>query len=395
MRTQGFVYRPELDGVRAVAIVAVVIAHAKLWYPNLSTYWGARGVDLFFVLSGFLITSLLFHEHAGAGHIDRAKFYARRGIRLLPALAVALIIGAFVARALHGNGEGMLPYNKAVFAALLFEGNWFKWNLGILNHTWSLGLEEQYYLLWPLVMGLALRRGRSPLKFAAVLGVAAAFITALGSAYNHRLVSGIWQNADVAPWDRAGGILIGSALGLLVASDRTGRVKQLLRDRSLAAAAAVGVVAVISLTAHRPPNDITAYDFLIVLDVCFAILIGHLFVAESSPVSAIFRAQPLPAIGRISYGLYIFHWPIFSLIAAQKWPPLRGYLIALAATLVTAITSFVVIERPALRLKDRLRQKDAPPPARRRRPHVNRDVIRPARRGTAPRRTPSGPVRAA
>src|SRR5918992_611768 len=106
-RRQTPVYRPELDGVRAVAILAVLVAHSKFWYPHTPTYWGARGVDLFFVLSGFLITSLLCREQAESGQIDRAKFYARRAIRLLPALVLGLVIGGVVTAILHGNGRGM------------------------------------------------------------------------------------------------------------------------------------------------------------------------------------------------------------------------------------------------------------------------------------------------
>ena len=363
-RTLG--YRPDLDGVRAVAIIAVIITHVKLWYPNAAVYWGARGVDLFFVLSGFLITSLLYREHATKGEIHRGFFYARRALRLLPALALAIILGAVVTVILGGNGKGMLSYRHSAVAATFFAGNWFKWRLGVLNHTWSLGLEEQYYLIWPLVMGFGLRRMKSAAKFAAILGVAAVAIAGLGSAYNHHLLHVFWRSADLAPWDRASGILIGSALGLALASDATGRFRQLFRDPALPVAASMAIVGAIILSAMRSvrtPNDAYSYDLLLVLDASFALIIGHVFVMKSGGFARALRLQPLPAIGRISYGLYLYHWPIFLLVAAQKGSPAGLYALAIALSLAVATASYLVVERPILGLKGAMERRMTAPPS--------------------------------
>src|SRR5437899_6434526 len=128
-------YRPELDGFRAIAILAVMLFHSDKWLPGVHVDGGAVGVDLFFVLSGFLITSLLLEERQNAGSIDRPNFYARRALRLLPALFLALILGAFVTASVGGNGKGGMPYPHAALAALFFAGNWFQYKLGVPGHT--------------------------------------------------------------------------------------------------------------------------------------------------------------------------------------------------------------------------------------------------------------------
>ena len=145
-------YRPAYDGIRALAVLAVFLDHGRT-----RLHGGFVGVDVFFVLSGFLITTLLVEESAVAGRVDLRSFYGRRVRRLLPALVVALVLVgglyAFMPKINHGWSFG-----PTAFAVLAYAGNWVtvlvdpvtQNTLGALTHTWSLAIEEQFYLLWPL-----------------------------------------------------------------------------------------------------------------------------------------------------------------------------------------------------------------------------------------------------
>ena len=174
-------YRPALDGLRAVSIVAV-LAHHSHWLPG-----GYLGVDVFFTLSGFLITALLTEEFARIGTISLRLFYARRVLRLLPALLVLLVVCAGSLLATVAAEYGPLVLHEAA-AVLFYVANW-AWvidlPLGVFSHTWSLGIEEQFYLLWPCVLLVMLRVWSPRRVFALVLVLAGA-----GVAWRHALVSG-------------------------------------------------------------------------------------------------------------------------------------------------------------------------------------------------------------
>src|SRR5436190_16230696 len=179
-----FAYRPALDGVRALAVMAVVLFHAGVSVlPG-----GFLGVDAFFVLSGYLITSLLLAEYAKRGRISLPGFWARRARRLLPALLVLLVVVAVIGRYVLPDTE-IGPLRGDAIAALAYVANWrmiyrgsdyFAQNAApsLLQHTWSLGIEEQFYWLWPLLMlGLlmmAKRRAVFAVCTAGILGSAVA-----------------------------------------------------------------------------------------------------------------------------------------------------------------------------------------------------------------------------
>ncbi len=196
-------YEPSLDGMRAVAVTCVVAFHATHWLPG-----GWAGVDVFFVLSGFLITSLLAQEIEASGSIDLGSFYLRRALRLVPALTVMLLASLAVAvllpsrtledvRAIGLAGTYLMNWNRA-FA--LFPQAW-------LGHTWSLAMEEQFYLLWPAI--LLLIRARRPVTLISALVVLVTvwrLVLVLSGAPAERTYNGFDTHAD--------GLLIGSALAL-------------------------------------------------------------------------------------------------------------------------------------------------------------------------------------
>ncbi|HEX7744191.1 MAG TPA: acyltransferase, partial [Micromonosporaceae bacterium] len=171
LRAGHFAYQPGLDGVRALAVGAVLLFHGGVaWLPG-----GFLGVDAFFVLSGFLITSLLLGERDRTGRIDLVAFWARRARRLLPALLVLLLVVVLVSRVLL-PGEELPALRWDALAALGYVANWRMADRGgdyfaqtaapsPLQHTWSLGIEEQFYLLWPLLfvalLAVSVRRRRA------------------------------------------------------------------------------------------------------------------------------------------------------------------------------------------------------------------------------------------
>jgi peptidoglycan/LPS O-acetylase OafA/YrhL len=149
--------RPELDGLRGIAILLVVARHADT--PGCAS-GGAIGVTMFFTLSGFLITSLLLEESASTGRVDLAAFYRRRALRLFPALFACIAV-TIVLAVLLGT---WIASEQMVAAALLYFGNWAliaRAEAGVLGHTWSLSVEEQFYVTWPLVLVLFGRSRRA------------------------------------------------------------------------------------------------------------------------------------------------------------------------------------------------------------------------------------------
>jgi len=375
-------HRPELDGIRGVAILAVLVAHTQIWFRGLSI-GGALGVDLFFVLSGFLITTLLAQEHESTGSVRRLRFYGRRALRLVPALGFALILGAVVASLIHvptaGGRRALMSspyvwqYPKAAATVLLFAGNWLQPKVGVLGHTWSLAVEEQYYLVWPFVLALALRRRGNKLRLAGVLFTLALLVAGARSFMYHdaRPLTRPWWALHA--WIRADGILIGSALALVLLSPSGARVKQFFRDRSAAFAALIAAAAVATRVKDLDPSG---WDGIIIANLCFAILIGHIVADPRSPISRVFRTAGLRSIGRISYALYLLHWPVFVLVYTRVRDPWTGIALAWGGSLFLALVSYVVIERPALRLKKRLVPPARPAPVGvgRRRPRVSTRV---------------------
>jgi peptidoglycan/LPS O-acetylase OafA/YrhL len=360
-------YRRELDGIRGIAILAVLAFHTSLfWARGLRRMGiGVLGVDMFFVLSGFLITSLLVGENVRTGRVSRRNFYVRRALRLGPALVITLGLGGLIVQAtaglpkLHWLMDNAIPYSRSTLIALLFAGNWFGNRLGILGHTWSLGLEEQFYFAWPLVLVIALRKRVRLQSLALGLTVAALGIAVMrwgfdrgGPGAPH---TAAWNVAQ--PFGRADGVLLGSALACVLASKAGAHVSEILRERRLVAA--MFVLAAATLVGALNGVHALATSMLTVLDISFAVLVGHVVCDPSSPVARALRTQPLAAIGRMSYGLYLYHVPLFyfAFMTVRGW---HGALFGWGISLGAATVSFVLIESPVLKLKRRFAARAKP-----------------------------------
>jgi peptidoglycan/LPS O-acetylase OafA/YrhL len=303
-------HRPVLDGLRGVAIALVMLTHTSL-LPN-----GYVGVDLFFALSGFLITTLLYEEWDRVGRISLRRFYERRARRLLPAL-VLLIIVALIVDKLCYPMTGW-PLAEKALMSVLFVNNWLAvsghaGDLGSLNPTWSLAQEEQFYLVWPLVLLLLLRHRVPPRLVAGMLLVAIACLIVAAPAPDDPHAYAVYYS----PAARAAELLFG-CLGAVVWRHRLIRLPSALVGRMPAGLRA--------LAGHRRLwralcACLLAYLFVtllfdyrltteqVYLRACLLAvpLIVNLIGAPRSLLTRLIACAPLRYLGRISYALYLFH----------------------------------------------------------------------------------------
>jgi peptidoglycan/LPS O-acetylase OafA/YrhL len=345
-RTAG--YRPYLDGLRAVAVGGVIVYHLdRLWLPG-----GFLGVDLFFVLSGYLITTLLVGEHRRTGRLDLPAFWSRRVRRLLPALLVLLLVISVVT--LIGGDELTAASARGdMLATLFYVANWrfiltdqsyFNQFMAPspVRHAWSLAIEEQFYLFWPLVTSLVLARLGSRALAAVALVASVASIGAMWLLFDASAdPSRAYYGTDARIYE----LLIGALLAMALAS--SGRDRLLAAARPLAVPCLVVVLAAMWLL----PDNISLYyhgggpAFVLVGAVLIAGLEG------GSQLTRLLALKPIVLIGLISYGLYLWHWPVTLFVGQQMGPtsaPLAAATVVLA-TLALAAISYAVVERPIRR----------------------------------------------
>lgn len=315
-------YMPALDGLRGVAVLVVIIAHVS--NPQ-SDPMGAVGVTIFFVLSGYLITTLLLHEQIQTGTICRGRFYSRRARRLLPALIflLAVDLAARLAR-----GEGVTP----TLIAALYSSNFAVatgYEMSSLTHTWSLSLEEQFYTFWPLLVPLLLRR-----RVCSVMLWAAAS-SAILRVLLVKVVS--WPFSYFGPLTRADAILIGCALAVAIQRGwRPARPKLL---------AVIGAIVVGGSCLAEGKMVATLLIFPAAIGT--ALVINSAVTSPRGKLSATLALLPLRLTGRISYGLYLWH-PMAIAMCSRMGTSAR-LTTTLVASFSIATLSWIVIERPMLR----------------------------------------------
>ena len=349
-------YSRPLDGLRGVAVLAVMAFNAHLSFFK----GGYIGVDLFFVLSGFLITSLLVQEFHRTANINLRNFYYRRALRLLPALFVLMLFISAYAAILQPKEKAVTTWN-GVLCTLFYVANWAQTGdagIGALSHCWSLSVEEQFYLIWPLLLILLLKSRFKRWGILVTLGLmmAASFVWSALLSYKGVGSNRIYLGSDT----RAGELLVGCLVALFLhwgLVPKTNVVRNALRFISILTFAFIGytVVAVEAKSAFLYRGGF----FLI--SVGTAGVIAYILFFPSI-VSKVMRFRPLVWTGRISYGLYLWHFPIFEGSRQALENRLNSFVyqgLRFGAVFIVATASFYLLEKPFLKLKQRYSDRNA------------------------------------
>jgi peptidoglycan/LPS O-acetylase OafA/YrhL len=347
---------PGLDGLRGLAVLLVLAFHAGYVVNHSGRFvpGGFIGVDAFFVLSGFLITSLLLGEHARSGGISCSRFYLRRACRLLPALVDVLFVHGLYTLAIH---EPKRPEAIGIATILAYVSNWamaFGVNIPpALRHAWSLAVEEQFYLVWPSVMLVVLRFVRSR---AAIIGllVAGMATSAVVRALVFHSANG-YPAAYLRTDARADTILAGALLAFLC---HWGWVPR----RGVRPLAWAGLAGLFAITLRWSVYQPALYDgvfTLVALGV--AAMIAALLGGGWLP-GRFFESPPMRAAGRVSYGMYLWQVPVF--YGAEHFLSHHSNgmqaAVGIVVTLIVTVASWFVVEQPFLRLKQRWEARPVP-----------------------------------
>jgi peptidoglycan/LPS O-acetylase OafA/YrhL len=345
-RPRSLGYRPPLDGIRAVAILAVLGFHS-----GTRLVGGFIGVDIFFALSGFLITTLLLQEWSRTHTIRLGDFYRRRARRLLPALFLT-ITGVGLIYAIEPSLNHGLTFPAAAGAVIFYIGNWViafyeLEALGLLDHTWSLAIEEQFYILWPPLLLLCLRRNWQPrrlLMLTLILACASAALRAL--LWAEHIGSHVYFRSDT----RADGLLLGCALAVVYSTEAGRRLLQRCVGSWVAPVIAAVVLLGFGLTVGVSDRFVFVGGLSLVA-VCSVVLIAHVVMAERSWVTRTLGFSTLAWIGARSYGMYLFHIPIFR-VCGRVLSGQPGRVVVpteIALTMLAAAASYRWVESYFLR----------------------------------------------
>jgi peptidoglycan/LPS O-acetylase OafA/YrhL len=343
-------YIPALDGLRGLSLPGTILTHFTLLFavaPSapgwlLSTGPLTMNIQMFFVLSGALITSLLVSEHQRAGAMDLRKFYLRRWRRLGPALVAVLPLMILITVFWDGTGShpplGSNPW-VAVLAVALFVGNWAQvvapGAIGWLGPAWTLGIEEQFYLTWPWLLRRANRRRAR--RWAVLAGFGGAVVACVALAWVLQARYGVFRTFETTP-AQLPSILIGCALGYDLTSNPRSQFARALRSRFAGVAGLAGMVFVSIFATRHGAYEVRG---LYVVYAGFAcLLIGHCFVRSDEPsfVTKFFAFRPFVVIGQVSYEAYLVHMIVlFSVLRVQ--PHMHVYPMMLLDTVVIAVVS--------------------------------------------------------
>ncbi|MGZ3458526.1 MAG: acyltransferase family protein [Archangium sp.] len=347
---------PGLDGLRALSISLVVLYHARYTedFPALEllkkiSQTGVVGVQIFFVISGFLITWLLLGEEEKTGRISLKGFYSRRALRILPPAFVYLAAVGVMA-----NLRAIPVTHRELLASTLFFRNLSLGDSGYTKHYWSLSLEEQFYLVWPLLLLWLPRRAR----LWAIAGlICAEPVWRQLNIWRHTAADVNWQRTDL----RYSGLLVGALLALVLAEPRLkAKLDRLLVfGPGVFAVAAAALVALLALPLDSQPK-VFRVDPELMQALTIVVLVAVLVEGRGGVFSSLFELAPIRWLGRLSYSLYLWQ-QMFCFQSTGPW--FEHFPMNVLAALAFAAASYYLIEQPILRWRDRLRHKPALSPS--------------------------------
>lgn len=370
-----FLHAPSLDGVRGLAVAAVVVYH--IWPDALPG--GFIGVDVFFVLSGFLLSSLMVREVESTGRFAVGTFFVRRVRRLLPATLLVLLAISLYAATWAETAE-LDRLREHTIGALTYSINWWFIVDGTtytdvvvgaspLRHMWSLAIEEQFYIVLAVAVALLARWGPSGADgvappdgaFRRRLGIGSLILAGASASWMLLLEAGGADEARLyfGSDTRVQAMLLGAAVGALV-GDRfldagqtrahQERIGPALPPLAAAAAAVAGLatLTVFALTASEDARWMFRGGFTLVAVASILLLVGAL---TARPVGWVLSLPPLVGLGIISYGVYLWHWPVLVILDDDRLPVAGDVLglVQIAITLALSIASYALIEQPIRR----------------------------------------------
>jgi peptidoglycan/LPS O-acetylase OafA/YrhL len=348
-------YIPALDGLRALAVVAAMLFHAGVLRG------GFLGVDLFFVISGFLITGLLLEEGLADGSVRLGRFWGRRVRRLAPALLV--VLGLTLLWANLGASPSMARTTTRQTAwSLVYLNNWFALfgNVGYwgatatktpLNHLWSLAIEEQFYLVWPVVLSLVLKvRRRRRDREQTILWIAASAVC----------LSGAWQwwaaehlgtqRAYLGTDSRAGALFVGCLLAVLIRRLPPDRSPARARERGRwnAAVAVAGLWLAISWVTADLARASLYRGWLVSCGLAAGVVIAAVTVNTGAWYTRVLASRPLVWVGKRSYSLYLWHWLVWVVLSPEATGSSGAnlWVLRIAVTVAGSMASYAWVEQP-------------------------------------------------
>jgi len=333
---------PSLDGLRAISVLGVLLGHlaGTHGFPRINGYFrllAPLGVTTFFVISGFLITSLLMHEHDAHGRISLKLFYARRSIRIFPA-SYAFIA---VVTALWLGGLIQLEWRDIVHA-VTYTVNFEPGRPWITGHLWSLSVEEQFYLLWPLTFSLMGSRKASWAAFAML------FVGILARIVNRIFLIGTpLHDLEMFPM-----VADSLATGCLLARFRGTLEQREWYLRLFSPLASLGLLLLIAVIAIYSRYTIVSVFGTTLINLALAVLIHRSVYHAGSPIGRLLNWKPLAFLGVLSYSLYLWQQPFLN-HESSSW--VSSFPQNLAFAIVAALCSYFLLERPLLSLRHRLR----------------------------------------
>ena len=349
-------YSPELDGLRGAAILSVMAFHT---YPPFLK-GGFIGVDIFFVLSGFLITSLLVSEYDRYGSVSLKNFYMRRVLRLAPALILLLLAFCLTSFIFLSNEKAISNYIDSIIS-LFYLSNWARalsWHPpDFLGHTWSLSIEEQFYIVWPILL-LTLLRSFNSRKLVVFFTISFALLAWTFRVYLHakgatpvRLYNGLDTRADA--------LMVGCAFGVAYASGFFNKQdRKLILSRILAFIAPVSALILLAFSVGANWRAPYMYQFgFFAIEILIAAILIDVMVNNRSILKRILATRFLVWVGSISYGLYLWHYPIYRAMFSLELSAAVVITVGSLLTFVVAMLSYYLMEKPILKLKKRFAHK--------------------------------------